>query len=168
MNQNNMVNIKHINNLSKPVTKICNSLYENALLNVWTEMWSHESVSFIESINKMHWLGPLGLLNIQNRSAVPWMFKLHLLYTMRLSTTHWQWYLPKTFKDHNQHDNRDNNNAAVSTETCTSAGLCAKAAGWFNKIWCCILHEQGDNFYPCNVAATSASILISIPSQTHQ
>jgi len=57
------------------------------------------------------------------------MFKLNLLYTMWPSITHQQWYLPNTFKDHNQHGDSDNNNAGVSTEMCTSGGLCAKAAG---------------------------------------
>jgi hypothetical protein len=47
------------------------------------------------------------------------------LYTMWLSITHQQWYLPNTYKDHNQHDESDNNNAAVSM----SVGLCAKAVG---------------------------------------
>jgi hypothetical protein len=34
LNQNNTVNIKHINSLSKPVTKICNSVHEEALMTV--------------------------------------------------------------------------------------------------------------------------------------
>jgi hypothetical protein len=44
MNQNNMADIKHTNNLSKPVPKICNSLHRNGLLNVQTEMQSQECV----------------------------------------------------------------------------------------------------------------------------
>jgi hypothetical protein len=44
--------------------------------------------SFIESINKLHWLAALGLWNVQDRSAKQRIFKLNVLHTVQLSLTH--------------------------------------------------------------------------------